>query len=136
MSPLDLPWIRAQFPALSLSFGSLQNKDPGGWTTEEEKPVAFLDGPGGTQVPEIVLEAIRTYLVRQNANAHGAFITSTRTDALVKEARLAAADFLVDGLLGIQVVPQLIHIRQVDTVPNLQFPGRGFFKPHYRTAKR
>ncbi len=54
----------------------------------------FFDGPGGTQVPGAVLDAISDYLVRSNANAHGAFATSARTDAVITAARVAIADFL------------------------------------------
>jgi len=56
--------------------------------------LAFFDGPGGTQVPDEVIEAISTYLRESNANAGGSFDTSRRTDRLVADARLAAASFL------------------------------------------
>ena len=95
MFSLDIPWIRAQFPALSLPLQSLQHKEYFDLrTSEAETPVAFLDGPGGTQVPEMVIKAMQMYLVRQNANAHGAFITSASTDVMMAEARLATAAFL------------------------------------------
>uniref|UniRef100_A0A7C3KFL4 Cysteine desulfurase-like protein n=1 Tax=Oscillatoriales cyanobacterium SpSt-418 TaxID=2282169 RepID=A0A7C3KFL4_9CYAN len=77
---LDLGWIRAQFPALRQEMNG--------------HPVVFLDGPGGTQVPNRVIDAIANYLLTSNANLHGAFITSVRTDALVERARSAVADFL------------------------------------------
>lgn len=80
MEPLDLKWIRAQFPALTQKING--------------QPAIFFDGPGGTQVPGSVLDAISDYLVRSNANAHGAFATSARTDALIASARAAIADFL------------------------------------------
>ncbi|RCJ21601.1 cysteine desulfurase-like protein [Nostoc minutum NIES-26] len=80
MEPLDLKWIRAQFPALTQKING--------------KPAIFFDGPGGTQVPGAVLDAMSDYLVRSNANAHGAFATSARTDALITSARAAIADFL------------------------------------------
>ncbi|BAZ52059.1 cysteine desulfurase-related protein [Nostoc sp. NIES-4103] len=80
MEPLDLKWIRAQFPALTQKING--------------QPAIFFDGPGGTQVPGAVLDAISDYLVRSNANAHGAFATSARTDALIASARAAIADFL------------------------------------------
>jgi cysteine desulfurase family protein (TIGR01976 family) len=56
--------------------------------------LVFFDGPGGTQVPEEVIDAIATYLRESNANLGGAFETSRRTEALVAKARLTAADFL------------------------------------------
>jgi cysteine desulfurase family protein (TIGR01976 family) len=80
MVSLDLGWIRDQFPALSQELNG--------------QPVAFFDGPGGTQVPQMVIDAIANYLITSNANAHGAFATSARTDTLVKAARSAVADFL------------------------------------------
>jgi cysteine desulfurase family protein (TIGR01976 family) len=80
MVSLDLGWIRDQFPALSQELNG--------------QPVAFFDGPGGTQVPQVVIDAIANYLLTSNANAHGAFATSARTDALVEAARSAVADFL------------------------------------------
>jgi cysteine desulfurase family protein (TIGR01976 family) len=73
--PLDLTAIRAQFPAL--------NRD-----------VIFLDNPAGTQVARTVLDRMSNYLVEHNANHEGAFATSRESDALVEEARMAAADFI------------------------------------------
>jgi cysteine desulfurase family protein (TIGR01976 family) len=80
MTVLDLGWVRAQFPAL------LQQMNG--------HPVVFLDGPGGTQVPSRVIDAIANYLITSNANLHGAFATSARTDELLEGARSAFADFL------------------------------------------
>lgn len=80
MTALDLKWIRDQFPALHQDINGQQ--------------IIFCDGPGGTQVPQAVIEAMSRYLVEANANTHGAFITSQRTDALVDDARRAMADFL------------------------------------------
>jgi cysteine desulfurase family protein (TIGR01976 family) len=76
---LDLGWVRAQFPALS--------------QTVNGHPAVFLDGPGGTQVPQRVIDAIRDYLVHSNSNMGGAFATSWRTNAVVENARAAMADF-------------------------------------------
>jgi cysteine desulfurase family protein (TIGR01976 family) len=72
---LDVDAIRARFPALSSG-------------------VAFFDGPGGTQVPEAVIEAIAGYLRDSNANLGGAFAASRRSDALVELAHATAARFL------------------------------------------
>jgi cysteine desulfurase family protein (TIGR01976 family) len=57
-------------------------------------PAAFLDGPGGTQVPQRVIDAISNYLSQNNANTGGAYATSRNTDAMIAEARAAMADFL------------------------------------------
>lgn len=88
MNDLDPGWIRAQFPALTQEVNG--------------QPVVFFDGPGGTQVPRGVIEAISHYLIHSNANAHGAFVTSAQTDALITAARQAIADFL--GCEGDEVV--------------------------------
>jgi cysteine desulfurase family protein (TIGR01976 family) len=77
---LDLTHIRAQFPSLS--------------QTVNGHPAVFLDGPGGTQVPQRVIDAISDYLQRDNANSGGAYPTSRRTDAVIAGAREAMADFL------------------------------------------
>src|SRR3984885_6604577 len=80
---LDLTWVRSQFPSLA--------------QTVNGHPAAFLDGPGGTQVPQRVIDAISEYLRRDNANTGGAYATSRRTDAMIAEARSAMADFLHCG---------------------------------------
>ncbi|HET8606305.1 MAG TPA: cysteine desulfurase-like protein [Gaiellaceae bacterium] len=72
---LDVEAVRARFPSLASG-------------------LAFFDGPGGTQVPDTVIEAIAGYLRSSNANTGGEFETSRRTDRLVADARLAAAGFL------------------------------------------
>ncbi len=77
---LDLTLIRAEFPALS--------------QTVNGHPAVFFDGPGGTQVPQRVIDAISGYLGRDNANSGGAYATSRCTDAAIAEARAAMADFL------------------------------------------
>jgi cysteine desulfurase family protein (TIGR01976 family) len=62
--------------------------------TALQRPLAFFDGPGGTQVPDTVIEAIAGYLRDANANLGGAFETSRLSDALVTNARATAAEFL------------------------------------------
>ena len=57
-------------------------------------PTVFFDGPGGTQVPDSVIDAIAGYLRESNANLDGAFASSRRTDAVLTQARQAAAGFL------------------------------------------
>jgi cysteine desulfurase family protein (TIGR01976 family) len=58
------------------------------------QPLAFFDGPGGTQVPDEVIEAVSRYYRESNANVSGPYETSRRTEALVAQARLTAAEFL------------------------------------------
>jgi cysteine desulfurase family protein (TIGR01976 family) len=71
----DVAAVRARFSAL-------------------ENELAFFDGPGGTQVPDEVIDAIATYLRESNANVSGPYKTSRRTERLVTDSRLAAASFL------------------------------------------
>jgi cysteine desulfurase family protein (TIGR01976 family) len=59
-----------------------------------DQPLAFFDGPGGTQVPDSVIDAIAEYLRESNANIGAPYGTSRRTDALVARSREAAAGFL------------------------------------------
>ena len=72
--------IRRAFPALERTHGGA--------------PVAYFDGPGGTQVPQIVADAVSDYLLHHNANTHWAYPTSEETDALIGGARQALADLL------------------------------------------
>ena len=62
--------------------------------TALQQPLVFFDGPGGTQVPDSVIDAIADYLRYSNANTDGPFDTSRRTDALLAKARATAASFL------------------------------------------
>ena len=71
----DVTAVRARFTAL-------------------QRPTAFFDGPGGTQVPDSVVEAISSYLREANANLGGPFETSRRSDEVVEAAHEAAARFL------------------------------------------
>jgi len=57
-------------------------------------PLAFFDGPGGTQVPEVVINAISDYYRTCNANSHGSFITSRETDEIIDKTRSKVAEFL------------------------------------------
>jgi cysteine desulfurase family protein (TIGR01976 family) len=77
---LSVEEIRAQFPALERVHGG--------------NPVAYFDGPGGTQVPRRVAEAMVDYLYHHNANTHWAYPTSAETDAALAAARQTFAHFL------------------------------------------
>lgn len=76
----DIDYVREQFPALAKTVNGF--------------PAAFLDGPGGTQVPRCVVETINDYLYFHNANSHGVFATSTESDSMYWSCREAFADFL------------------------------------------
>ncbi len=56
--------------------------------------VAYFDGPGGTQVPRAVVEAMSDYLYQHNANTHWAYPSSEETDAIIEQSRAALSDFL------------------------------------------
>jgi cysteine desulfurase family protein (TIGR01976 family) len=74
-----IAWVREQFPALRLSVG--------------RRPAIFLDGPGGTQVPESVIRAVSDYYRTSNSNLGGQFLTSQKTFEIVQQARHALAEF-------------------------------------------
>ncbi len=79
-SGLDVSAVRDHFPSLGRTIDGL--------------PVAYLDGPGGTQVPSECIAAMTAYLERSNANRGGAFAASQETDAILDEVHAAGADFL------------------------------------------
>jgi cysteine desulfurase family protein (TIGR01976 family) len=79
VTALDIARVRSQFPSLS--------------QTVAGQPAVFLDGPGGTQVPLRVIDAISDYLKNSNANTCGAYATSQRTNAVIADTRAAMADF-------------------------------------------
>jgi cysteine desulfurase family protein (TIGR01976 family) len=76
---LDVEWVRQQFPALRQAVNG--------------QPAVFFDAPGGTQVPQQVIDAISEYLSKWNANLGGAFLTSQRSELIVEQAHQAMADF-------------------------------------------
>jgi cysteine desulfurase family protein (TIGR01976 family) len=80
---VDLSHVRQQFPSLS--------------QVQADHPVVFFDNPGGTQVPQRVIDAMTGYLLNDNANHDGAFATSQRSDAMLDEAHRAMADMLGAG---------------------------------------
>jgi cysteine desulfurase family protein (TIGR01976 family) len=83
MPAFDVDALRAEFPALARE--------------QDGRPLVFLDGPGGTQVPQRVIDAVVGYYRDTNANSGGAFATSELNDAMAAEAHAAVADFLGAG---------------------------------------
>src|SRR5438309_10271375 len=77
---MSIEEIRRCFPALARSHNG--------------HSVAYFDGPGGTQVPRTVVEAMNDYLYQHNANTHWAYPSSEETDAIIDSARSVLADFL------------------------------------------
>ena len=80
-SRLDAGQVRSQFPALSRA-------------NADGIVPAYFDGPGGTQVPQRVLDAIRDYLVGSNSNIEGEYEASIHTDELIAQARVAGGAFV------------------------------------------
>jgi cysteine desulfurase family protein (TIGR01976 family) len=72
--------VRADFPVFERRIGG--------------RSIAFFDGPGGSQVPRQVGDAVRDYLLMHNANSHGYFATSEETDAAITRGRENMAAFL------------------------------------------
>ena len=95
-----LETIRSDFPALG--------------RREGRHPVAYFDGPGGTQVPRAVGEAMTDYLYEHNANTHWLYPTSVETDALLAQARDTFADFFnasaVDVSFGNNMTTIAFHL--------------------------
>src|SRR3954451_14485799 len=79
-SLFDVHALRAEFPALGFE--------------QDGRPVVFFDGPGGTQVPQRVIDAVTGYYRSTNANSGGAFVTSERSDAMSAATHAAVGDFL------------------------------------------
>ena len=77
---MDVHALRGQFPALE--------------RRQHGQPVIFFDGPGGTQVPRRVIDAMVHYLSTCNANHGGSFGTSRESDVILHSAHQAMADFL------------------------------------------
>ncbi|MGL4485201.1 MAG: aminotransferase class V-fold PLP-dependent enzyme, partial [Anaerovoracaceae bacterium] len=75
----DVDYVREQFPGLCKTVNGI--------------PAAFLDGPGGTQCPKRVVNALADYLYYKNANGHGVFKTSLESEAIVANTRETFADF-------------------------------------------
>jgi cysteine desulfurase family protein (TIGR01976 family) len=93
--------IRAAFPALA--------------RVHHGHRAAYFDGPGGTQVPHAVVDAMTDYLVHHNANTHWSFPTSVETDAALSGARSALADFLnasspTDIAFGLNMTTMTFHL--------------------------
>ena len=76
---IDLRSVRARFPALAR-------------IGEDGRPLVLVDAPGGSQVPDVVIEAVAGHYRRGMSNTHGSFATSQETDVVISEARRAAAD--------------------------------------------
>jgi cysteine desulfurase family protein (TIGR01976 family) len=80
MTTFDVEALRRRFPGLSIE--------------QDGRPIALFDGPGGTQVPQSVIDAVTAYYRSSNANTDGAFLTSSRSDEILAEAHAAMAEML------------------------------------------
>jgi selenocysteine lyase/cysteine desulfurase len=76
----DLIERRKEFPSLERTYNGY--------------PLAYLDGPGGTQVPQQVIDAVAWYYKTCNSNTHGFFITTNESDAMIEQTREKVACFL------------------------------------------
>src|SRR5207247_7347777 len=85
---------RRIIPATMMSIEEIRRCFPALARTHNGHPVAYFDGPGGTQVARTVVEAMNDYLYHHNANTHWAYPTSEETDAIIDSARSALAHFL------------------------------------------
>jgi cysteine desulfurase family protein (TIGR01976 family) len=96
----SVPEIRKKFPALERIHNGY--------------PVAYFDGPGGTQVPRCVVEQMSDYLYHHNANTHWAYPTSAETDAAIEHAREVCAEFLnaspVEIVFGANMTTLTLHL--------------------------
>ncbi|MEO8462082.1 MAG: cysteine desulfurase-like protein [Chloroflexota bacterium] len=100
MTNLDIAALRSRFPALA--------------RTHDGLPFIYFDGPGGTQVPDVVIDAVADYYRSSNANHGGAFATSGVSDVIVAEAHAAIGDLLgVDAdevVLGANMTTLTFHL--------------------------
>src|SRR5688500_2826281 len=92
--------IRSHFPALKrVHNGNL---------------VAYFDGPGGTQVPTAVVEAMNDYLYNHNANTHWEYPTSNETDQIIDDSRATIAEFLnalpAESVFGQNMTSLTVHL--------------------------
>src|SRR5437773_2212850 len=97
---MSIEEIRRCFPALARTHNGYR--------------VAYFDGPGGTQVPRAVVEAMNDYLYHHNANTHWAYPTSEETDAIIDSARSVLADFLnaspTEIVFGANMTTLIFHL--------------------------
>ncbi|MEO7230768.1 MAG: aminotransferase class V-fold PLP-dependent enzyme, partial [Candidatus Limnocylindrales bacterium] len=100
MTNLDVAALRFRFPALA--------------RMHDGKTFIYFDGPGGTQVPDVVIDAVADYYRQSNANHGGAFATSAASDLIVAEAHAAIGDLLgVDAdevILGANMTTLTFHL--------------------------
>src|SRR5258705_9881538 len=99
-SAASIDEVRSRFPALERRHNG--------------EAVAYFDGPGGTQVPRSVVDAMSDYLIHHNANTHWAYPTSIETDAALAAAREALADFVGgrpdEVAFGANMTPLVFHL--------------------------
>jgi len=100
LSVASVKAIRAEFPALARE--------------HQGRPVAYFDGPGGTQVPKAVVDAMSTYLFRHNANTHWAYPSSAETDAMIEAARQGFGEFFnsraAEVVFGLNMTTLTFHL--------------------------
>jgi cysteine desulfurase family protein (TIGR01976 family) len=104
----------APSPATMMSTEEMRRCFPALARTHNGYPVAYFDGPGGTQVPRTVVEAMNDYLYHHNANTHWAYPTSEETDAIIDSARSVLSDFLnassTEIVFGVNMTTLTFHL--------------------------
>jgi cysteine desulfurase family protein (TIGR01976 family) len=80
MAGFNVEEIRKHFPALAMTF--------------DGRKAIFFDGPGGTQVPQRVIDAVSRYYIEMNSNVGGAFLTSKRSDTMLEDCHIKIAEFV------------------------------------------
>jgi selenocysteine lyase/cysteine desulfurase len=92
-------------------------------------PVAYFDGPGGTQVPRYVVEKMSDYLYHHNANTHWAYPTSAETDAALEHAREVLAEFLnaspTEIVFGANMTTLTLHLSRALSLTITRISTRG-----------
>src|SRR5207247_9209226 len=109
-----LKHTKASSPAVMMSTDEIRQRFPALARTHNGYSVAYFDGPGGTQVPRTVVEAMEDYLYHHNANTHWAYPTSEETDAIIDSARNVLADFLnaspTEIVFGANMTTLIFHL--------------------------
>ena len=107
MPAFDADALRTEFPALARE--------------QDGRPVVFLDGPGGTQVPQRVIDAVVGYYRDTNANSGGAFATSEASDEMTAEAHARGRRLPRGGVAG----RDQVRLQHVDAHPPHRALDRG-----------
>ena len=104
--------ILKNYPEAMINTQQIRSLFPSLQRLHNNQPLVYFDGPGGTQVPQSVIDAVCNYYKRSNSNTHGEFVTTNETDQIIRDMRYAVA-----ALLGAEN-PETISIGQNMTTLN------------------